>query len=138
MSFSDASLEVQKAIVDRLQADAGFNTVAGGRIYDAVPYPVTMPYANFSSFDLLPEGGDCIEGGDVFVTLDAWAKGPQSVEIKKVGKAIAAALDKAPLELEAPQRLVQMSLERTQYLRDPDGITAHAVLTFRAMTEPTS
>jgi hypothetical protein len=43
----------------------------------------------------------------------------------------------APIALDAPQRLVEMSIEQTQYMRDPDGITAHGVITVHAWTEPT-
>ena len=35
-----------------------------------------------------------------------------------------------------PQRLVEMSIEQIQYVRDPDNITAHAVITVHAFTEP--
>ena len=44
MSVSDASLELQKAIVAALKADAGVDALVGTRIYDAVPMNATKPY----------------------------------------------------------------------------------------------
>lgn len=136
MSVSDSALELQKAIVAALKANAGVNAIIAGRVYDAVPMNAAKPYVSFGPFDMLPEDGDCIEGALMAIQLDAWAAGPDTVQVKRLGAAVAAALDEAALTLDAPQRLVDLTLERTQYLRDPDGITAHAALTFRAATEP--
>jgi hypothetical protein len=137
MSYVDPSLELQKAIVAALKADAAVTAIINGRIYDAVPGGATKPYVSFGPFQLLPEHGDCLYGGEAFVTLDAWAAGPDTVQVKQLGTAIARALDLAPIVLDAPQRLVEMSVEQTQYMRDPDGITAHGVITVHAFTEPT-
>jgi hypothetical protein len=127
---------LQKAIVATLKGNASVNAIIAGRIYDAVPTGAVKPYVSFGVFDLLPERGDCLEGAEMFITLDGWAAGPDTVQIKQLGAAVAAALDEAALPLDAPQRLVNLTLERSQYLRDPDGITAHAAMTFRAQTEP--
>ena len=137
MSYADPSLELQKAIVAALKADAAVTAIINGRIYDAVPGGAAKPYVSFGPFQLLPEHGDCLDGGEAFVTLDAWAAGPDTVQVKQLGTAIARALDMAPIVLDAPQRLVEMSVEQTQYMRDPDGITAHGVITVHAWTEPT-
>jgi len=137
MSYADPSLELQKAIVAVLKADAGVSAIIAGRIYDAVPENAVKPYVSLGPFQLLPEHGDCLDGGEAIVTLDGWAAGPQTVQIKQLGHAIAKALDMAPITLDAPQRLVEMSIEQTQYMRDPDGLTAHAVITVHAWTEPT-
>jgi hypothetical protein len=136
MSYADPSLQLQKAIVAALKADAGVNAIIGGRIYDAVPGGAVKPYVSFGAFQLLPEHGDCLDGGEAIVTLDGWASGPDTVQVKQLGTAIAKALDMAPIALETGQRLVEMSIEQTQYMRDPDGLTAHAVITVHAWTEP--
>jgi Protein of unknown function (DUF3168) len=138
VSYADPSLQLQKAIVARLKADAGVAAIVNGRIYDAVPGGAVKPYISFGPFQLLPEHGDCLDGGEAFVTLDGWAAGPDTVQVKQLGSAVAKALDLAPIVLESPQRLVEMSVEQTQYMRDPDGITAHAVITVHAWTEPTT
>jgi hypothetical protein len=134
MSYSDPSLELQKAIVAALKADPDVAAIIAGRIYDAVPGNATKPYLSFGPFQLLPEHGSCLDGGEAIITLDAWAAGPDTVEVKRLGTAVAAALDLAPIVLDAPQRLVEISVEQTQYMRDPDGITAHGVITVHALT----
>ena len=136
MSYADPSLALQKAIVAALKADAGVNAIIAGRIYDAVPGGAQKPYVSFGPFQLLPEHGDCLDGGEAFVTLDAWAAGPETVQVKSLGAAVARALDRAPLTFDDGQRLIEMSVEQTQYMRDPDGTTAHGIITVHAWTEP--
>jgi hypothetical protein len=135
MPLSDASLPLQKAIVACVTADAGMVPLIGGRIYDAVPMNAVKPYVSFGAFQLLPEAGDCLEGGETVIQLDVWAKGPDTVEAKRVGAALITALDDAALALDG-QRLVLLSVSDAQYLREPDNITSHGVVTIRALTEP--
>jgi hypothetical protein len=135
MSYTDPSLQLQKALVAVLKADAGVNAIIAGRIYDAVPGGAVKPYLSFGPFQMLPEHGTCLDGGEAFVTLDGWAAGPDTVQVKQLGAAVAKALDLAPIVLDAPPRLVEMTVEQTQYMRDPDGITAHAVITVHALTD---
>ncbi len=135
MSYNDPSLQLQKALVAVLKADAGVNAIIAGRIYDAVPGGAVKPYLSFGPFQMLPEHGSCLDGGEAFVTLDGWAAGPDTVQVKQLGAAVAKALDLAPIVLDAPPRLVEMTVEQTQYMRDPDGITAHAVITVHALTD---
>jgi hypothetical protein len=96
------------------------------------------PYVSFGPFQVLPEEADCSEGVTVIIQLDGWAKGPDTVEVKRLGAAIAKSLQWAEMPLDEDQRLVIMAVEALQYLRDPDGITTHAIVTVRGMTEPTN
>jgi hypothetical protein len=134
VSYSDPSLQLQKAIVAWLKNDP---VVDGTPCYDAVPGNAQKPYISFGPFQALPEHGDCLDGGEIFITLDCWANGPDTVAVKQLGAAVARSLDRAPIVLDYPQRMVEMAIEQIQYMRDPDGITAHAVITVHAFTEPT-
>jgi hypothetical protein len=137
VAYADPSLELQKAIVAALKADPAVNAIVAGRVYDGVPANAVKPYVSFGPFQLLPEHADCLNGGEAIIQLDGWAAGPSTVQVKQLGAAIANALDFAPLALDLPQQLVELTVEQTQYLRDPDGITAHAVVTLHAFTEAT-
>jgi hypothetical protein len=139
MPIADASLPLQKAIVATLQADPTLSAIVHGRVYDNVPAPVTFPYVSIGPFQVLPEAADCSEGVEIFVTLDGWSRdGGKSIEAKRLGAAIGTALHEAALTLDNGQRLVSIALEQINYLRDPDGLTAHAAVTVRALTEPSN
>lgn len=133
MAYADPSLPLQKAIKQLLADQVA---MVNGQIYDAIGPHEVMPYLSFGPFQLLPEHGDCLDGGEAIIQIDGWAAGPDSRQIKQLGAAVASALDRAELTLDAPQAAVELSVEQIQYLREPDGITAHAVITVHALTEP--
>lgn len=135
MPYSDPALPLQKAIVAALKADPVVNSIIAGRVYDGVPTNAVKPYVSFGPFQQLPEHGACLDGGEAFIQLDGWASGPATTQVKALGAAIAFALDEAELALDG-QQLVELTIEQVQYLRDPDGITAHAIVTVHAFTEP--
>jgi hypothetical protein len=132
----DASLPVQRAIRDRLIADATVNGLVVGQIFDGVPLKAVKPYLSFGPSDMLPDVADCLEGGEITLQIDGWAQGPDTVQAKRLGAAVSRSLHWAEMPLDEEQRLLVMQVEQVQYLRDPDGITAHAVITVRALTEP--
>jgi hypothetical protein len=134
--YTDPSLSLQKAVVAILKADATMAAIVGGRIYDGVPTDAVMPYVSLGLFQMIPDSGDCLNGGEAIIQLDGWALGPATVQAKQLGAAIAYALDQSELTLEG-QHFVSMQVTETQYMRDPDGITAHAVVMLQVWAEPT-
>jgi hypothetical protein len=113
MTVADSSLPLQKALVARLKADADVNALVAGRVYDSVPTPVTKPYVSLGPFQVLPEQAECSEGVQVFIQLDGWTAGPDTVQSKRLGAAIAKSLQWANMPLDEGQRLVIMTVEST-------------------------
>jgi len=133
----DSALELQVAIVGALKADAALAAIVGTRIYDAVPPSATFPYVSLGQPQILPDKADCIDGSIVTYTIHGWSSDlGRSVEIKRIGAAIGAALDENELTLTG-HRVVIAQHEQTNYIDDPDGITKHATVTLRFSTEPT-
>ena len=135
MPFVDPSLPLQKVLIDRMITDPGLFVLVEGRVFDAVPTAVAKPYISLGPFQCLPEHGDCLDGGETFIQVDAWALGPRTVAIKQVGAAIAQCLDEAEFTLDG-NRLVSIEIEQIQYLREQDGITVHGVVSLRVLTDP--
>lgn len=133
--MTDPSLAMQAAIVARLKAHSDVSGIVGARVYDAVSPNAATPYINLGQPQVLPDKSDCIDGSEVSYPVHGWATGPQSVQIKQLGKAVVDALDDYELQVTGHRMLV-FELENLQYLDDPDGITKHFVAVFRALTEP--
>lgn len=128
---------LHKTIRDRLLADAAVAAIIGARVFDRVPADVEFPYANFGEFQRLDDSADCIDGSEIYVTFHAWSRVYGSVEAKRLAAAIVAALGTgAALDLAPSHRLVEFATESDRILEDPDGEATHAILTFRALTEP--
>lgn len=134
--MTDATLPVQAAIVAALKAYAPLTSIVGSRVYDNVPNGAQKPYVSIGPTQFLPASGECIDGGDVVIQLDGWSEGPTSVEAKQIGAAIIARLRNFAEALEDGARLVDFQIEQARYLREPDGVTQHAVVIVRAAAEP--
>lgn len=133
--MSDSSYEVQEAIVAAVKADATLTSLIAGRIYDRVPPAASFPYISIGEDQVLPDLAQCYDGADVVSTLHAWSRAIGYGEVKRVAAALEKALTAATFTLTG-FRLVDKFFESTRYMRDPDGLTSHAVVTFRARTEP--
>jgi hypothetical protein len=135
--MSDSSLALQSAIQPILVADGTLTALAANRIYDSVPGNATFPYLTLGEDHVIADRADCIDGAEVFVTIHAWSRpvSPGWAEVKQIAAAVAAALDQSLPDIGAQHAVVTFEHEDTRYLRDPDGVTRHAVITFRVLTD---
>jgi hypothetical protein len=129
--MSDPSLPLQIAIVAALKAA----DVAGDRVYDTVPPGAEFPYVSISGSQVLPDKADCIDGTEVFVQLDAWSRAQGYPEVMGIAGGVVDALDDEPIVVDG-FHLVVLELQNLSYLRDPDGLTRHAAISFRALLQP--
>jgi hypothetical protein len=133
--MSDPSLELQGAIVRALKASADLQGVVGTRVYDSVPASPTFPYVTVGDGQVLPDAYDGVDGKECFLMVHTWSREPGFPQTKAMTGPIIDALDGAELGL-GVHRLVDLLFERMDFLNDPDGLTRHAAITFRALTEP--
>lgn len=133
----DPTLEVQSAFVTTLKADADVAAIVAARVYDIPPPSPVKPYITIGEIQLLPNKADCLAGAELAVPVHGWSGTTSSVQVKQLGKAIIDALDDPAVLGLLGHRAVICELEQAQYLRDPDGITHHAVIVFHLLTEPT-
>lgn len=132
--MSDPSLPLQAELVGRLKAAAGLTALIGDRVYDEPPGSPIFPYVTLGESQVLPDKVDCIDGTELFPAIDAWSRAQGFPEVKQIGAAVIAALDDAALNV-AGYNVIVFQIENIRYLRDPDGRTRHAALTFRALLQ---
>lgn len=134
--MSDPSYELQAALVPQIKGSSAVAAFVGNRIYDEVPKNAEFPYVSLGPVQVIPDRADCIDGTEVFVTLDIWSRKKGEPEHKLIGNAIITALDDATIAM--PNfRSVSFLLESVNYLRDPDGLTNHGSLTFKGLIDAT-
>ena len=136
-----AALALQGAIIAALKASAPVTAIVADRVYDHVPRnPATealtaaFPFVAISDWQELSDDADCIDGAEVIVTIDAWSRAVGFPEVHRLAAAVKRALHEADLDL-GDTALVMIEHDGTRTLRDPDGLTSHAVITFRALIE---
>lgn len=141
--MSDPSLALQGAIVAALQGAVAVTSLVGDRIYDQVPRPVppatgpTFPYITVGDGQVLGDDTeDCGDGSEVVLQIDAWSRAIGYPQVKQIAAAIRSALKIVPTLSGFDVSVVEYV--QTQFLRDPDGLTRHAALTFRYLIVHTS
>lgn len=130
------ALELQKAVVAALVADAGVGALIGDRIYDATSRDPTFPYLTVGQVNSADWSTGSEDGAEHQMTLHAWSRERGKKECYAIAEAVATALHDAALALDG-HALVNLRFEFAETRREPDGITYHAALRFRAVTERT-
>ena len=131
--MTDATLSLQQAIVATLNAaPLGLS----GRVHDRIPSVAVFPYVQIAEGQTLDDGAECIDAVEVYLDLHVWSRASGAVECRSLAGRIRAALHSAPLALQGPWRLVDLRHDSTRFMNDPDGISSHAVVTFRALMDP--
>lgn len=133
--MADRSLELAAAVYATLAGNAALTAVLGGtgRIHDHVQPGSPLPYVTIGDGQAADYGGSDVDAQEHTLTIDCWSETPSSLELRRIMAAVRAALHDADLTLSAG-RCANIRQESSQTLRDPDGITHHGVLRFRAVT----
>ncbi len=129
--------QLQAAYVARLLADETVQAFFGNpvRLFEDVPDNPVFPYIALGEDQEIPWLADCIDGSEVYITLHVWARDGGFGTVKEGSAVVTAALHDAPLAL-AGYRVVVFSRGGMRVMKDPDGLTTHGVLTFRALVNP--
>lgn len=132
----DSSAALRAAIHDALAADASLAAILGGpKIYDEPPKSAAFPYVTLGEARVSDFSTGSEEGAEHQLTLHAWSREGGHREAHLIAGALLQALDDAPLPL-AGHRLVNMRFAVADVRRESDGRTYHALVRFRAVTEP--
>ena len=134
--MTTAAAALRAAIHDALVADGTLNAALGGpRVYDEAPASAAFPYVTLGEARI----GDFSAGGEPGeehqLTLHAWSRQGGHREAHLIAGALLQALDDAPLSLD-DHRLINLRFATADVRREADGRTYHALVRFRAVTEP--
>ncbi len=133
--MTDPGLALQSALVAALAADSGVGALVGDRIYDAPPRNATFPYLTFGDARILDWSTATEAGAEHRLILDVWSRERGRRQCYEIVRAVNAVLDEAALSLD-DHVLINLRFEAADLRREADGITYHALMRFRAVTEP--
>jgi len=134
--MSTAAAALRAAIHDALIADGALNAALGGpRVYDEVPPSAAFPYVTLGEARINDFSTGSEPGEEHQLTLHAWSRQGGHKEAHVIAGALLQALDDAPLAL-SEHRLVNLRFAVADVRREADGRTYHALVRFRAVTEP--
>jgi Protein of unknown function (DUF3168) len=128
---------LRAAIHDALVADGALTALLGAsRVYDEVPREAAFPYVTLGEARIADWSTGDEAGQEHQLTLHAWSRQGGHREAHEIAGALLQALDDAPLTLDG-QHLVNLRFALADIRREADGRTYHALVRFRAVTEPT-
>lgn len=145
---TETTLAVQLAVVTRLLASEDVQELApplpaeefAAAVFDRVPKGRTPPYVRIGNPDRdVPNKAECYDGSEVFLQIDAYGNRDQVGKpgVKRLAGAVVAALDECEDSIEIEDyRLLVLEKFGVEFRTEPDGLTEHAIMTFRALVEP--
>src|SRR5262245_31186395 len=129
----DPSLAFQKALVATLKG----NTGAGNNVFDSVPTSNPFPRITIGEGQSLKDYADCYDGTESFLDVHVWSRAVGYPEAKTIADQCRDLLHDAALALDG-HTLGLIEFSSSQFLRDPDGLTSHVAMTFRALSQPST
>jgi hypothetical protein len=133
-----ASAALRAAVHDALSADVSLTSLLGGpKVYDEPPRSAAFPYVTLGEMRVSDFSTGDGSGEEHQLVLHAWSRQGGHKEAHLIAGALLSALDDAPLTL-ADHRLVNFRFAVADVRREADGRTYHALVRFRAVTEPAS
>jgi hypothetical protein len=131
-----SSAALRAAIHAALSAHAPLLALLGGpKICDEPPAAAVFPYVTLGEARVSDYAADDAPGAEHQLTLHAWSRQGGHREAHLIAGTLLQALDDAPLEL-AGHHLVNLRFSLADIRREADGRTYHALVRFRAVTEP--
>ena len=131
-----ASVALRAAVHDALTANAALvNLLGGPKVYDEPPRSAAFPYVTLGEARIADYSTGTEPGEEHQLTLHAWSRQGGNREAHLIAGALLQALDDAPLTL-ADNHLVNFRFAVADVRREADGRTYHALVRFRAVTEP--
>lgn len=124
--------EVQKAIFAALDGV----TLAGANVFDQVPESNPFPRITIGDEQVSDDGNTCGDGWEVFSDVHCWSRpvAGSKEEVKTLAAQVVGAV--RAIASIAGFSLVSIEHQTTRIFRDPDGLTEHAVCSFRAIVDP--
>ncbi len=131
-----AAAALRAAIHDALVNDGALAALLGGpKVYDEPPAGAALPYVTLGEARIADFSTGSERGEEHRLTLHAWSRQGGHREAHMIAGALLQALDDAPLE-PAGHHLVNLRFAVADIRREADGRTYHALVRFRAVTEP--
>jgi hypothetical protein len=127
---------LQAAVYAALTADAQLDALIDGRVYDFVPNETAFPFVSFGPVNAGDWSTLTTAGAETFFVLDFWSRKPGRVQAQAMMARAYSALHAQTLILSG-HAVAVLRIADSRVIRDPDGVTTHGVMRFRALTQAT-
>ena len=131
--MSLGSFALQTAVYSTLNGDSNLTSTLGASIFDDVPEDSGFPYIQIGADTINEYGTKDVDGASTSLTLHVWSQYKGSLQTKNIMDRIHSLLHDASISVTG-YNLINIRFEFGDILRDPDGVTRHGIIRFRAIT----
>ena len=135
--MSVGQFALQSTIYSALNNDNTLTSTLGAGVFDEVTEGTTYPFVAIGEDTVTDFGTKTEDGGQFTINIHVWSQYTGSKETKNIMDRIHDLLHDSSLSVTG-FNLVNLRFEFSDILRDPDGVTRHGVMRFRAIILGTS
>jgi hypothetical protein len=129
---SIGSFALQSSVYSTLSNDNTLSSTYGASVFDDVPEDTSYPYITLGEDNITEFGTKDLDGTTNTLTIHIWSEYKGSKETKQIMDRVHDLLHDSSLSVSG-FNLINMRFEFSDIMRDPDGITRHGVMRFRAV-----
>lgn len=134
--MSEASLAAQKFLRALMVARSALTAlVPAANIFDRNSRPEAFPCIVLGEGQYVADDATCVEAGDVYATLHVWTTENSFTACKSIVGEIRRAVRGADDVVDG--FALSANFQDAIYLRDPDGVHSHGVVTVHLLAEDT-
>lgn len=125
--------ELQTAIYSALSGDSNLTSTLGASVFDEVPDQSSYPFVALGEETVVEYDTKDLDGASHTINIHVWSQYKGAKETKQIMDRIHTLLHDSSLSVSG-FNLIRMQFEFSDIMRDPDGVTRHGVMRFRAIT----
>ena len=125
--------ELQTAIYSALSGDSNLTSTLGASVFDEVPDQSSYPFVALVEETVVEYDTKDLDGASHTINIHVWSKYKGAKQTKQIMDRIHTLLHDSSLSVSG-FNLIRMQFEFSDIMRDPDGVTRHGVMRFRAIT----
>jgi len=130
--MSIGQFALQTTIYSTLSSDNTLTSTLGSGVYDEVVEGATYPFVALGEETAIDYSTKDLDGGETTINIHIWSQYKGSKETKQIMDRIHDLLHDSNLSVTG-FNLINLRFEFSDIMRDPDGVTRHGVMRFRAI-----
>jgi len=130
--MSIGQFALQTTIYSTLSGDNTLTNTLGAGVFDEVLENATYPFVSLGEETAIDYSTKDLNGGEYTINIHVWSQYKGSKQTKEIMDRVHDLLHDSSLSVSG-FNLVNLRFEFSDILRDPDGVTRHGVMRFRAI-----
>lgn len=135
--MSIGQFALQTTLYTTLSSDNTLTSTLGAGVYDEVLEGASYPFVSLGEETAVDYGTKDLVGGETTINIHIWSQYKGAKETKEIMDRIHDLLHDSNLSVSG-FNLINLRFEYSDIMRDPDGVTRHGVMRFRAIILGTS